>query len=208
MTKRRIWIDQDSTIYDLSTPWYVAHNKDYPEHNLKVEDVNGWDTAEVCKRNNCPADIYSYFTLPEIWSDGKVIENATKIINGWHNYDISDLGIITTETNAMSIPYKVEWLLHNFPYIKDIMINYKTHVKHLLRGDILIDDGIHNLTKWQGVAILYTQPWNEANTDLPRANNWHEVDIMVRDAIELLDRDFKHDFVQTVLTERYNRERA
>lgn len=205
--RRYIFIDQDNTIYDLATPWYGAHNKDYPQHDLQPEHIKGWDTQAVCTAAGCPADIYSYFNCVELWRDGGIIEGAKEVIDQWRAEDLADLGIITTASNAMSMPYKVEWLEKNFPHIKDILVNHKTHVKHLLRGDILIDDGIHNLTKWQGVAILFTQAWNEENKDLPRANSWHEVDIMVRDAIDLLDRDFKHDFVQTVLAERYNREK-
>lgn len=196
--KRRIWIDQDSTIYDLSSVWYAEHNKEYPEHNLCIQDVTGWDTAEVCKRNNCSADIYSYFNLPSVWSDGKVIEGATKVINGWHNYNIADLGVTTTAANAMSIPYKVEWLLHHFPYIKDIMVNYKTHVKHLLRGDILIDDGIHNLTQWQGIGILFNQPWNQ-EAGILRAKDWDHVDWLVRRALVLLDQGLAHKEVENIL---------
>lgn len=204
-TYRRIWLDQDNTIYDLSKPWYDAHNKDYPQHDLRSEHIKGWDTQQVCNNAGCKADIYSYFNRVELWRDGGIIEGAKEVIDQWRYEDLADLGIVTTASNGMSMPYKIEWLQKHFPYIEDIIMTHKTHVKHLLRGDILIDDGIHNLTKWQGVGILYTQPWNEDNTDLPRANNWKEVDIMVRDAIELLDKSFSHDFVQMVLAERYNK---
>lgn len=199
MTKRRIWIDQDSTIYDLSSVWYAAHNKDYPDHVLRIEDVDGWDTSEICKRANCPADIYSYFNLPEVWSDGKVIDGATKIINMWHNYNLADLGIITTASNAMSMPHKVEWLLKHFPYIKDIMVNYKSHIKHLLRGDILIDDGVHNLVHFEGIGILYNQPWNQGDNGLVRAEDWDHVDWLVRRAMVMLDQGFAHKEIESIL---------
>lgn len=203
--RRRIWIDQDSTIYDLSGVWYARHNKDYPEHQLKIEDVDGWDTAAVCKRNNCPADIYSYFNHTEVWSDGKVIDGAKHVIDAWHKYDIADLGIITTAANTLSMPYKVEWLEKEFPYIKDIMVNYKTHVKHLLRGDILIDDGIHNLTKWEGIGILFSQPWNQGDNGLVRADGktdaekWYHVDWLVRRSLSLLDQGFAHKEIESIL---------
>ena len=204
--KYRIWIDQDSTIYDLSSPWYAAHNKDYPQHDLRVEDVNGWDTSAICKRVECPADIYSYFNLPEVWSNGQVIDGAKEIIDRWHNQNIADLGILTTAANGMSMPYKIEWINNNFPYIKDIIIGI-SHTKHLIRGDILIDDGVHNLTKWQGVKILYNQPWNQESNIL-RAMDWKHVDIYVRDAIELLDDTYTytHKQVQTILESRYIKE--
>jgi 5'-nucleotidase len=203
--KRRIWIDQDSTIYDLSSVWYARHNRDYPNHNLRIEDVNGWDTAQVCKNAGCPADIYSYFNHTEVWSDGKVIDGAKHIIDMWHKYDIADLGIITTAANTLSMPYKVEWLEKEFPYIKDIMVNYKTHVKHLLRGDILIDDGIHNLVHWEGIGILFSQPWNQGDNGLVRAygktdaEKWDHVDYLVRRSLALLDQGFAHKEIESIL---------
>ena len=35
-----------------------------------------------------------------------------------------------------------------------------THDKSLIRGDILVDDAIHNITAFPGSTIIYTQPWN------------------------------------------------
>jgi 5'(3')-deoxyribonucleotidase len=197
--KRRILIDQDGTIYDLYTPWYAAHNKDYPAHDLKAEDVTGWNTQAICDAAGCAADIYSYFNHPEVWRDGKVIEGATKIINGWHNYNIADLGILTTAANSMSVPYKIEWLQKNFPYIKDIIVVF-SHIKHLLRGDILIDDGVHNLAHWEGIGILYNQPWNQGDNGLVRANDWDHVDWLVRRSLIMLDQRFAHKEIESILS--------
>jgi len=199
----RIFTDQDSVIYNLSEIWYGLHNIDYPNHNLRVEDVNGWDTAEVCKRVGCIADIYSYFDNPKVWTDGTVICGADYYTKKWYNENIADLGILTTAANGMSMPHKMKWLKDNFPYIKDIiMVN--GHIKHLIRGDILIDDAIHNLEKWEGIAILFDQPWNQEHNGL-RAKSWYEVDILVRDAIELLDDNYTHKEIEVILKTRYNR---
>lgn len=201
----RIWIDQDSVIYDLGGVWYSAHNRDYPNHDLQPEHINGWNTQAVCDAVGCEANIYSYFDRIETWRDGSLVEGCKDVIDLWYLQNIADLGVLTTAANGMSMPYKLEWLNNNFPYIKSVvMVN--THLKHLIRGDILIDDGIHNLEKWQGISVLYSQPWNQDNTLLPRAKTWKDVDLMVRDAIELLDdnADYTHKQIQIVLRERYN----
>lgn len=207
--KRRIFIDQDSTIYDLSSPWYAAHNKDYPQHNLRIEDVNGWDTSAQCRKNDCPADIYSYFNDPSIWSNGAIIDGAKEVIDHWHSQNIADLGILTTAANGMSMPHKLKWIHNNFPYIKDvIMVN--THLKHLVRGDILIDDGLHNLKHWEGISILYTQPWNIEAVDVLRAigdtdkDKWDHIDWLVRRSLVLLDEGLEHKEVEWVLISEQN----
>lgn len=207
--RRRIWIDQDGILYDLHTSLCTAHNKDYPQHELRSEHVTGWDTQKIYTDAGCLADIYSYFDHVELWRDGKIIDTSKEVINHWHTQDIADLGIITTASNAMSMPYKVEWLQEHFPYIEDILVNYKTHVKHLLRGDILIDDGLHNLEHWQGIGILYNQPWNkETNKVFIRANNWDEVDWLVRRSLAMLDLGLHHKEVEWILSSEQNIQRG
>lgn len=201
----KILIDQDSTTYDLSTPWYAAHNRDYPDHDLRVEDVDGWDTSAICKRANCAADIYSYFTEPQVWQDGTVLGNSDQITKQWQK-DLKnvELAFLTTTPNALAATYKLEWKEKYFPHIKPMMI-VNDHVKHWVCGDILIDDGIHNLTNWQGIAILYSQYWNLTEDRFPRAKGntdvekWLDVDRLVRLAIKLLDDGLDHKTIQDIL---------
>ena len=206
MTKKyRIWFDQDSVVYDLSSVWYALHNKDFPNHDLRVEDVDGWDTSAQCKKNNCAADIYSYFNYPQVWSDGNILGDADKYIERYSADERLELGFLTTAANILSTPYKIEWLQNNFPYVKDIVINYKSHIKHLLRGDILVDDAIHNLTNWQGIAILFSHAWNQQDNDLLRATGdtdsekWDHVDWLIRRSLSLLDEGLSHKTVERIL---------
>ena len=205
MTKHRIWIDQDNVLYNFKDIWCEEHNKEYPNHLLLPEHIITWDTQAVCNAAGCNADVYKYFNDPKVWSDGGVLDGAKEVVDKWHKDDIADLGILTTAANGMSMPYKIEWLNREFPYIKDILVVYKAHIKHLVKGDIMIDDGIHNLEHFEGVRILYNQPWNQ-ESGLPRANNWIIVDRMVRDAIDLLTDDYQRAFIETILKSRYNSE--
>lgn len=206
----RILIDQDSVLYDLSSPWYGAHNKDYPDHHLKAEDITGWNTQQVCDDNNCTANIYSYFDNPDIWSNGDVLGNSNEITREWlDTYKDIELGILTTAANAMSMPHKIAWLQKHFPHIKNIMVVYKAHIKHWVSGDILIDDGLHNVENFTGIRILYGQPWNnnggekylrvDGNNDHEK---WLRVDMLVRRAILLLDNGYNHRTVENILKDQ------
>lgn len=175
----RILVDQDSVLYDLSTPWYDLHNQDYGHiHTITIDDVVGWDTSQVCKDNSCPSDIYSYFNNPSVWTYGNPIEDSQYVTKLWVDYGYT-LGILTTAANTLSLPHKVEWLQLHFPHISNILLVYKTHIKHWVEGDILIDDGIHNLEKFTGISILYDQPWNRAEHRFPRARDWNHVQVIV-----------------------------
>ena len=203
----RILIDKDSVVYDLSTPWYAAHNRDWPDHELCVEHVDDWDTAAQCRKAGCNADVYSYFHEPSVWSDGPILGKSDEITREWkQDFGSSvDIGFLTTAANPMAAQYSWEWLKKYFPHITNIMI-VNTHIKHWVNADILIDDGIHNLTNFDGIAILYSQYWNvkahdqfivaKGNTDTEK---WIEVNRLVRKAIMLLEAGFTHSVVNIIL---------
>lgn len=193
--RRRIWLDMDSVVYDLHVAWLGAHNREYPNHHLTIEQHKHWDASKPCKDAGCPADIYSYFNLPELWTNGTIIDNADRYIAHWHD---ADVGFLTTTPNSLAATHKLDWLKINFPFVKDVII-VNGHLKHLVHGDILVDDGIHNLEDFEGIRILYTQPWNEGNTDFLRANQWWEIDYLVKKALALLCLGFKHEHIESLL---------
>lgn len=193
----RILIDQDSTIYDLSTPWYKLHNDDFGHiHTIHADVVYTWDTRQICRDNKCPADIYGYFNHPSVWSDGTVIENSQEVTRRWKLAG-HELGIITTAANALSIPYKVQWLQQYFSHIENVMVIHKAHIKHWLEADFLIDDGIHNHKDFKGISILFNTAWNQ-ESDLPRANDWNHVERIVSRGVVLLQK-YTHKFTQLAL---------
>jgi hypothetical protein len=67
-----------------------------------------------------------------------------------------------------------------------------------MRGDILIDDSPLNLTDWPGIAIMYSQPTNYQVNRL-RANNWNEVDYLVRRSIAMLEKGYGHKEIEALL---------
>lgn len=198
----RILLDQDSVVYDLSTVWYAQHNKDYPNHKLCIEH---WDTAAVCKSVGCEADVYSYFNNPETWTDGTVLGYSDVITRLWQqDYPDIELAFVTTASNNMSTVHKGEWLDKYFPHIKPRFI-VNAHIKHWINGDILIDDGIHNVEHFRGIRILYDQARNRNTDEYIRAvgntdeDKWKEVDRIVRKAIKLLDDGLNHNIIELVL---------
>lgn len=191
----RIWIDIDGVVYDFHTPWISAHNKDHPAHQMTIEDLASWDAHQSCVDNNCPADIYSYFSLRSVWTDGKAIENSIDITKRWVNKG-HQLGFVSTLQADVpyAAVYKTEWLKENFGHIKDIIFVNGT-LKHYINGDILIDDGIHNLTNPSIIGILYTQPWNRREKRL-RADNWNQLDYLINKADTLMNT-YGHTHIQT-----------
>ena len=91
---------------------------------------------------------------------------------------------IVTATPYESVTDKMtEVLFRYFPFLtwKQLII---TSRKQLIRGDVLIDDGVHNLEGGDYVKILMTAPHNrnydaEAN-GMIRVQTWAEIEEVIR----------------------------
>lgn len=73
-----------------------------------------------------------------------------------------------------SLEEKSDWLDEHFPFIpwqNRILCGHK----HILKGDILIDDRRYNLEAFNGRALLFTSPHNVHTNGFERVDNWHEV---------------------------------
>ncbi|MGB6153734.1 MAG: 5'(3')-deoxyribonucleotidase, partial [Pricia sp.] len=73
-----------------------------------------------------------------------------------------------------SLEEKSEWLDEHFPFIP-----WRRRIlcgdKHILKGDILIDDRSYNLEEFEGRPLLFTSPHNIHTTGIERVNDWKEV---------------------------------
>lgn len=52
--------------------------------------------------------------------------------------------------------------------------NFISH-KHILKGDVLIDDRSYNLENFDGRSLLFTSPHNVNENGFERVDNWLEV---------------------------------
>ncbi len=83
-------------------------------------------------------------------------------------------------------PAKRRWngFLELFPFLdwEHIII---TNNKQLVRGDILIDDGPHNLVGGEYFKILFDRPHNrnydDAANGMLRLHTWQEIDSVIHD---------------------------
>src|SRR5215216_4704364 len=132
-----IWVDQDSVIYDLSTPWYKMHNEENPNHEIRVEDVDEWDHTNLCASAGCDANIYTYLDRKLVWEVGGVIGNSQEIIAGWKVDNLAKVGILTSAISSVSPSLKMNWLENHFRFIDRIAIVSGIR-KSEMRGDILI----------------------------------------------------------------------
>ena len=175
-----ILIDMDDTIESLLKAWVSGVNKKYGR-NVSCEDVTSWDVSSAFP-GLTHEQVYAVPLEQGFWKTVEPIPGAAEAIQ--HFMDAGHEVFIVTATPYESVTEKMtEVLFRYFPFLtwKQLII---TSRKQLIRGDVLIDDGVHNLEGGDYVKILMTAPHNrnydaEAN-DMIRVHTWPEIEDVIR----------------------------
>ena len=170
-----VLIDADGVLEDLSQKWVIWLNEIYGT-SVRYEDLTEWDmtaafptlTREQVYRIDHDEDFYSRLEpIPG------AVEAVKRLLDDGH------VVYVVTTTPYQAVKAKLERAI--FPYFpfltwKNIII---TCDKHLIRGDVLIDDGVHNLLGGDYRKILVTAPYNKdfdaEGNGMIRASSWEEI---------------------------------
>lgn len=179
--KLTILIDMDDTIEDLLECWVNELNRVYGT-NVKYDEVFAWDMSKVFPTLT-KTEIYAPLHNSNFWSKihplpGSV-EYVKRLIDDGHNV------YIVTTSHYTDIKNKIENVLaKHFPFIswKNVII---TSRKQLINGDILIDDGVHNLEGGKYIKFLMDAPHNRSydaeKNGMLRVYDWKEIYKIIKD---------------------------
>lgn len=178
-----ILVDMDDTIEQLLKAWVSRANEKYGR-NVTLEEITDWNVA-VPYRGITREEIYGVIYEPGFWSSVEPMPGAAEALK--HFMDEGHDVFIVTATEIEHVEEKMKGLLFRyFPFISwnQVII---TNRKQMIRGDVLIDDGIHNLEGGEYRKILFTAPHNraydaEAN-GMTRVHSWEEI-ISIIDAMD------------------------
>jgi 5'(3')-deoxyribonucleotidase len=167
-----IILDKDSVLYDIHSPWFSRHNTEYPHHILRYEDVTQWNTIPFAAPE-CGGKIYNYLHDPEVYSEGEPTPYAVSVTFLWAQRGW-ELSIATKLASPEVFTAGVYWCQVHFPHIRRIIGGVGGDYKHMLLGDVLIDDYPKNLEGFTGLPILFDQPYNQEETRFVRVGNWRK----------------------------------
>ena len=174
-----ILIDMDDTIEQLLRAWLDGVNKRYGR-DVRYEDIVSWDVSAPYP-GLTREQVYAIPDEPGFWGTVEPIEGAAEAMRRF--IDAGHEVYIVTATPYISVAEKMDDLLFRwFPFITwDHVII--TSRKQLIRGDVLIDDGVHNLEGGDYAKILMTAPHNrgydaEAN-GMIRVDSWAEIEQVI-----------------------------
>ena len=155
MKKLRILVDLDDVLNDLLECWVELLNQRY-NLNAKAEDSKIWNVQGIFPTLT-EEEVYRIIYEEEVWGmlsprPGSV-ETLKAMIDDGHDV------VIVTASTYETLPLKMDWLFATFPFLiwENVII---TRRKQLIKGDVLIDDGFHNLEGGSYFKILIDAPYN------------------------------------------------
>lgn len=174
----KIFVDVDDVCADLMPAWLARYNRDYQD-SLTREQITGWSLLEHVKPE-CGLKIYDYLEDPTLYDDVGLIDGALNGVNSLR--EMGHRVIFATSSTNGAAGRKLRWLIeHDFlkQNPKRVYHDYiEIHDKSLLAGDVLIDDGPHNVKNFKGLGVLMRRPHNRGEEWPVTVNSWG-------DAIEL-----------------------
>lgn len=185
----KILIDIDDTISNFGEVLLKYLNRQY-DTNYKKEDMTSWEWLRNNFQNPWEPTEYCFF-----WDDVKIDENAIKCIENLVKKG-HEVYLVTASFPSDTLGYKIRKVLENF---NKNLINQSNIIvcynKGMIKGDIRIDDGIHNLYN-DSINILFEQPWNKnINKIFPsykRKKSWKEIEEFFNNSI-FINKDFYED---------------
>lgn len=190
MKKLTMLLDLDDVLNNQNELWIselnVKHNR-----NVKLENITEWDMSNFYPGIS-KIDLYEPVCSGRLVHQMRPTPGSVDYTYRWYSAG-HDL-LIATSTSVDNIAMKVKWLYKYFKWFdeKNLIV---THHKQLLRGDIAVDDGIHNLLpdnltgiEPQYVGLCMDRPWNRSfdclQHGIHRAHNFKEID----DVVQILAR--------------------
>lgn len=170
-----ILVDMDDTIENLLEAW-VDYLNFKNGVDVSPEDIDEWDITRVYPMLS-KEQIFEPLYDHNFWYTVTPKEGAANVLR--RLIDDGHRVLIVTSSYLESLRSKMMSVLFNyFPFIgwDDVIV---TAHKQLIKGDVMIDDGVHNLEGGDYTKLLMDMPHNryydaEAN-GMVRVHNWEEI---------------------------------
>lgn len=166
-----IYVDMDEVIADT----YGAHIEIYNQEfnaNLTKEACMGSEVWKMVPEAH-QESVRKHATRRGFFRNLKPIEHSIEVLS-----KINEVHELYIASAAMQFPNSLEeksdWLDEYFPFIpwqNRILCGHK----HILKGDVLIDDRNYNLERFDGRSLQFTSPHNINTNGFERVDTWLEV---------------------------------
>lgn len=170
-------IDMDNVVADLMTKWLASYNTTYNDC-LTREHITTWQID--LHASKCSAEqFHKFIEDPGFFTDLEVIPDAIEVTTRLQAKGHKIYFVTATPYNSPTGGYdKYNWVEKYFPHIGKERV-MQTHHKHMIKGDILFDDGPKNLQDFQGIKIAMDFPYNRNVAVNYRVKSWLEFEKII-----------------------------
>lgn len=166
-----IFVDMDEVLADTYQAHIDIYNAEFGTSFTK-QDTQGNDFWK------CVPEQHQQSVIDHAWQKGffrdlKVIPHSQEVMEklcAEHEVYIASAAMQFPN----SLKEKSDWLDEYFPFV-DWRYRILCGHKHILKGDVLIDDRAYNLQRFIGRSIIFTSPHNVNTNEFERASSWLEV---------------------------------
>jgi len=166
-----IFVDMDEVIADTYGAHIEIYNTEFNQQ-LNTQICLGCEVWQKVPKEH-QESIRLHATRQGFFRDLNPIKDSQEVLK-----ELSEKHEVYIASAAMQFPNSLEeksnWLDEYFPFIP-----WKKRIlcgdKHILSGDVLIDDRSYNLKHFDGRSILFTSPHNINSNGYERANSWFEI---------------------------------
>jgi len=173
-----ILFDADDTAEDLQSSWIRLLNQRYGT-SVTPDDIKDWNMA-LAFPGLTKDQIFGVLSEEALWKNIDPIPGSQRILQKW--FDQGHNLYMVTASDYRSCKAKTERILEIFPFLDWEHIILASN-KQIICGDILIDDGVHNLIGGSYFKILFSRPHNRGLSvkqyGIHRAETWDEADALV-----------------------------
>lgn len=174
MRSLTVLVDMDDVMWDLVGVWVAELNQRYGT-SVNFEDITDWNIAKFFPELTS-SELFTPLYDPLLWAKLQPMDHAFQVMKRL----IDDGHKIrpVTATHYRTVEPKMKRFLELYSYLKweDVII---ASDKSLIKGDVMIDDGTHNLETTSCAKILFDRPhnrsYNAERNDMSRAHDWDEI---------------------------------
>lgn len=174
MIKFTILVDMDDVLENLVDAWCKELNRRYGT-SVTESDVNDWSIGKFFP-SLTKEQLFAPLSDPEFWPTLSPMPKAQEVLKRLQ--DDGHVIRIVTASHYETVSPKIKWLLTHFPYLdwKDVVI---ASDKSIIRGNVMIDDGVHNLEGTSCIKVLFDRPHNRkydaSHNGMMRVYDWDEI---------------------------------
>jgi 5'(3')-deoxyribonucleotidase len=149
--------------------------------NLTVNDVKTWKIFDAIGGPTLEKKFYDRVAEGGFCSSLEPFIDAVPAIDELRG--MSEVYVVTSPMwLPVWIPERTEWLYRKFGISRNRIVY--TSAKHLVGGDIFVDDSLDNVKRWKkshddSIAILWDAPYNKSDDEKQcgalRLSNWDDV---------------------------------